>query len=110
MTMASIGVDIEEISRFSKRGYDTRKEFYDKIFTPDEIKYCLSKADPYPHFAVRFCAKEAAVKALNEKIFLKNVEIKMIRQKPIIRLPGKKKGLVSLSHTKNYAVAFVMIC
>ena len=101
---------MEEISRFSKRKYATKKEFYAKIFTPDEIKYCLSQTDPYPHFAVRFCAKEAAVKALNEKIFLKNVEIKIVKQKPTIKLPGKKKGLVSLSHTKNYAVAFVMIC
>jgi len=108
--MVSIGIDMEEISSFSKRKYNTRKKFYEKIFTPDEIKYCLSKADPYPHFAVRFCAKEAAVKALNKNFFLKNIEIKMIKQKPTIKLPGKKKGLISLSHTKNYAIAIVMIC
>jgi len=80
----SIGVDIEDISRFSKLSYTSKKSFYDKIFTKKEIKYCLSKKNPYPHFTVRFCAKEATIKALeNSNLSLKEIEIKMKNEKTL---------------------------
>ena len=108
--MFEIGIDIEEISRFTKIQYKNKKSFYKRIFTEDEIKYCLSKSNPYPHFAVRFCAKEAAIKALNiKKIKVHDIEIKMIKNKPTILLPNDRKGKVSLSHSINYAIAIVMI-
>lgn len=106
---ASIGVDIEEISRFSANKYKNRQSFYKKIFTSDEIKYCLSKPNPYPHFAARFCAKEAAIKALDKKINFSEIEVKMRKNKPMLKLPGNVKGLVSMSHTNKYAIAFVII-
>jgi len=106
----SIGVDIEEISRFSKCKFEEKKHLYEKIFTPKEIQYCLGKSDPYPHFTARFCAKEAVIKALqNNKINLIDIEIEMKNKKPVLKLPGKKHGLISLSHTRLYAIAFVMI-
>ena len=106
----NLGVDIEEVERFSKNKYEDRKTFYKKNFTQNEIKYCLSKANPYLHFAVRFCAKEAAIKAMDgRKISLLDIEIKIIKNKPIIILPFKMKGIVSMSHTKNLAIATVLI-
>lgn len=106
----NLGVDIEEIDRFSKNKYEYRKTFYEKIFTPNEIKYCLSKVNPQLHFAVRFCAKEAAIKAMDKrKINLLDVEIKIEENKPKIILPFGMKGLVSMSHTKNMAIATVLI-
>ena len=106
----SIGVDIEEISRFSKNKYKKRKSFYEKIFTPKEIDYCLSKLNPYPHFTARFCAKEAVLKALqNQKIMLSDIEIIMKDNKPLLKLPNGHCGLVSLSHTEKYAIAFVIL-
>jgi len=108
--MVTVGVDIEEVSRFSKNPYEKKKKLYEKIFTPEEIKFCLSKSNPYQHFTARFCAKEAAIKALdNEKIELKKIEVKMIKRKPILSIAKKKTGLVSISHTKNYALAVVLI-
>jgi len=108
--MEGIGVDIEEIKRFSRNKYEKKKNFYNKIFTTSEIKYCLSKTNPYPHFAARFCAKEAVIKALqNSNINLKDIEVKMIKNKPVLKLPKNKQGLVSISHTKDYAIAFVLI-
>lgn len=56
----SVGCDIEEVKRFENKS----QSFLDKIFTRAEQDYCLSKAKPSQHFAVRFCAKESVVKAL----------------------------------------------
>lgn len=109
MLNPSIGIDIEEISRFSKLKYEKSKSFYEKIFTPQEIKYCLSKSNPYPHFTARFCAKEAVLKALNQQIKLTNIEIIMRNKKAVLNLPTHKQALLSLSHTKKYAIAFVLI-
>jgi len=105
----SIGIDIEEISRFTDMKYDEHLNFYEKIFFPNEINYCLQKADPYPHFAVRFCAKEAAIKAfVDEKIGLKDVEVVMENKKPSLMILGKYRAQVSLSHSQNMAIAIVL--
>ena len=110
MTLQSSGTDIEEVSRFRNKKYSENKSFYKKIFTDDEIDYCLGKIDPYPHFTARFCAKEATIKALkNEKYLLKNIEIKLNNNKPILILPKLISSSVSLSHTENYAIAFVIL-
>ena len=106
----TIGIDIEEIHRFSQNIFEQKKTFYEKIFTPNEIEYCLSKKNPYPHFAARFCAKEAAFKALDDnKIKFLDIEVFMRNQKPMLNLPSEKKGLLSLSHTEKLATAFVII-
>ncbi len=108
--MTTIGVDIENISRFSKLNYKNRLTFYEKIFTINEIEYCLSKSNPYPHFTARFCAKEATIKALsNKKINIKDIEIIIKNSKPILKILNKISGTVSLSHTNEYAVAVVLI-
>ena len=105
-----IGIDIEEISRFSSKQYDTNKSFYNKIFTKHEIDYCIKKTNPHPHFTARFCAKEAAIKALkNKKINLHEIEIIMNENIPTLNLPIEKKANVSLSHTETYAIAIVII-
>ena len=106
----NVGVDIEETKRFSTNTYNNHKTFYKKIFTENEIRYCLSKVNPHLHFAVRFCAKEAAIKAIDDrKISLQDIEIKIEKNKPKIILPLGLKGNVSMSHTKNIAIATVII-
>jgi|TARA_B110000438_G_scaffold212726_1_gene204883 holo-[acyl-carrier protein] synthase len=108
--MRGIGVDIEEISRFSKHEYKNKKKLYEKIFSIDEINYCLNKHDPYPHFTARFCAKEAVIKAIgNKKINLKDIEVVLVDSKPIIKSSHVKTCFVSLSHTKTHAIAFVIV-
>lgn len=106
-----IGIDIEEISRFKKLPFSKNKKFYKKIFTEKEIKYCLNKSNPHQHLAVRFCAKEAMIKAFPQKI--KNVldiEIIIRNGKPEIKSHScKNKIHLSLSHTKNYAIAIIII-
>jgi len=110
MSFQSIGTDIEEVSKFRNKKYSENISFYKKIFTDDEINYCLEKVDPYPHFTARFCAKEATIKALeNEKYLLNEIEIKLKNNKPILVLPQSISSMISLSHTENYAIAFVML-
>ena len=61
--IVGIGVDVVEIDRIRKIA-ERRKGFLSKIFVPEEIEYCQSRRNPYPHFAARFAAKEAVFKAL----------------------------------------------
>jgi len=105
--ISGIGIDIEEISRFRKLKFNQNKHFYEKIFVEKEIKYCLSKQNPYPHFAARFCAKEAFIKAIKAPIDYKDIEIKFEKNTPFIAC-NNKKYFLSLSHDKHKAIAFVI--
>lgn len=111
----AIGVDIEEISRFE----DKTQEFFDRIYTKNEQAYCSSKPNPQSHFAVRFCAKEAVIKALNS-MGLIHPRLNLIevchnsKRVPQIKLPDLPDYAnlaieVSLSHDKTKAIAFVTI-
>lgn len=107
-----IGVDIESISQFREKDFNQNTRFYENIFTEDEIKYCLSKGNPYQHFAVRFCAKEAFIKAMDKSnISYRDIEIKMRNNKPILvhKEGAHIQGKLSLSHDKDKAIAFVVI-
>lgn len=109
-----IGVDIEKIERFKNLPFRKNKNFYEKIFTEKEIEYCLKMADPYPHFAARFCAKEAAVKAVDRKTKdLRRIEVKnAINGRPIVQVE-QLPGFIfhtSLTHTREYAAAVVIAC
>ena len=110
----AIGVDIEDINRFESKS----QKFLDRVYTKSEQEYCLSKKLPAKHLAVRFCAKEATIKALSAL----NVEYPMLNQieiyhnekrVPQIRLLNKSDNKltfqVSLSHDRSKAIAFVTI-
>lgn len=112
MKIQNIGIDLELISRFRTMPHKKHKNFYDKIFTAKERSYCLSKKDPYPHFAVRFAAKEAAAKAVGKAIYeAKKIEIKNNKDgRPEITIEGfKGRLLVSLTHSGDYAAAIVTV-
>jgi holo-[acyl-carrier protein] synthase len=108
-----VGTDIVDISRI-KKIIDKNEGFLERVFNNEEIKYCRTHKNYAEHFAVRFAAKEAVIKALDKKeIPLKNISIIHKKSgKPLIKLDGKWKKLekflsVSLSHCDKYAVAFV---
>jgi len=117
--MLQVGVDCEEIARFRQLPFNRNKGFYRRIFTPNEIKYCISFRDPYPRFTVRFAAKEATIKALNKiaKPFYTDIEIQKDKKKqPKIHIDKDKFKeiarfdiLLSLTHTNSYAIAFVVV-
>ncbi len=108
----AIGVDIEDIERFK----DKSEEFIKRVFTPLEIEYCMKYTKPESHFAARFCAKEAVIKALTalniQGVALSEIEIFHNEKKvPQIRILNPiAQGLefeVSLSHDRSKAIAFV---
>ena len=88
------------------------ENFINIIFTKKEIDYCRAKSEPYISFAGKFCAKEAVLKAVNTKLGMKEVEIiNSSSGKPFVYIKGKKKNNIScsISHTEEYAVAFVVV-
>jgi holo-[acyl-carrier protein] synthase len=112
MAVMGVGVDVEEVERFRNMPYAANRAFYDKAFTDGETEYCLSRPDPYPHFAARFCAKEALIKAWGKlDTELGDIEVEGAGGPPAIRalLPAGCRAHVSMSHTADTAMALVVI-
>ena len=116
--ITGIGTDIVEISRLAKAIENTR--FLSRYFTPAENEYFLLKNKNPQSIAASFAAKEAFSKALGtgfRGFSLKDVAI--LRDnvgKPYINVYNKAKDLtaggtihLSLSHSQEYATAFVVI-
>ena len=59
-----IGLDATDIPRISSAIERYGDRFLHRVFTEDEIAYCLRRRNAAPHFAGRFAVKEAAMKAL----------------------------------------------
>lgn len=114
------GVDIVEVYRMKDAVGKWGESFLSKIFTEREIGYANSRRFSSQHFAARFAAKEAVLKAFGEgrKSPVKWTDIEVLNDaegKPSIRFHDsavrlkKKRGvgevIVSMSHSKNYAIA-----
>ncbi len=121
INIKGIGTDIIEIDRL-KKAYLRKGDFFlNKIFTDNEKKYCLKFKDFIPHFAARFAAKEAVVKALGmgfgKEITFKDIEIiNDLNGKPEVKISYNLKNkfnfsdiLLSISHSEKYAIAFCLI-
>ncbi|GBE05922.1 holo-[acyl-carrier-protein] synthase [bacterium BMS3Abin10] len=119
------GVDIVEVTRF-KKVFQKNKDLASDVFTEKERAYCLSRKDPYIHFAGRFAAKEACLKALGMGLStgidhtLREIEVLASASgKPVLSVKGwaartsKRQKInqltVSISHSANYAVATVIL-
>ncbi len=117
----SVGIDLVEIQRIKVAIDRYGERFTNRIFTPWEIEYCLSKINPALSFAGRFAVKEAVFKAIGtgfaEGVKWKSVEVVNDRRgQPQVRLgrairnhTGNNKIVISLSHTSNYAVASAIL-
>ncbi|MEK7859116.1 MAG: holo-ACP synthase [Elusimicrobiota bacterium] len=106
-----LGLDIVEIGRIKSLARRERR-FLKRVFTNEEIAYCMGKKNPWQHFAVRFAAKEAVWKALDQSgLGLKDISVgRGARGKPAVLLKGKavRSLKLSLSHSEHYAVAVAM--
>ena len=118
------GVDIVEVFRMRDAIKKWGENFLGKIFTAREIKYSNSRRFSHQHFAARFAAKEAVIKAFGapRRYPIKWTDIEVLNDregKPVIefhddalKLRKMKKVsdvIVSMSHSKNYAVANVIL-
>lgn len=118
------GIDLIEVERIARMLSEHPERFRDRVFTPDEIAYCeSSRKRAAEHFAARFAAKEAVLKALGtgwrDGIAWTDIEVRRDPAgAPSIRLSGEaqrvaeSKGitgwLVSISHTASLAQASVI--
>jgi holo-[acyl-carrier-protein] synthase len=114
----NIGVDIIEVNRIKKSIENER--FLKKVFSEDELDLFEKRNFNPETIAGRFCVKEAFGKALRTGV--RNFELNEISTlndelgAPYITLTGKaneaangKNISVSISHTKEYATATVII-
>jgi len=120
----SVGIDTIEIDRVERALARYGDRFLKRVFTPGEIKYCLSRVHPGPSLAVRFAAKEAFYKAatplsssaMSLYFHWREAEVFRADGAPTLRLAGVFKKVMngrelslSLSHSKTHAVAVVVI-
>ncbi len=115
--MISIGTDIVKVSRISKIIDDKGDKFLNKIFTVEEIFYCNSNSNPEIHFSGKYAAKEAVKKALLSNELIEQISLKSIKilnrenKAPYVDIDNVS-GLncnISISHEKEYAIAFALI-
>lgn len=118
-----IGVDLVEIGRLRRAIRRWAGRFTARVFLAGEQADCESKTRPWVHYAGRFAVKEAVAKALGTGIGIgsglgwldievvtdHDAKAPSVRFSPagqrMIRARGVGQVLVSLSHTREYAVA-----
>tara|TARA_B100001750_G_C15333448_1_gene508524 strand:- start:184 stop:573 length:390 start_codon:yes stop_codon:yes gene_type:complete len=109
---SGIGTDIVDIKRFKSKPLNKNLNFYKKLFSNSEIKYCQKFRSSYENFAGKFAIKESVIKAIPEKISFLDITTSHSKNKPKIILNNelyeKYRFLVSVSHEKDFAIAFVI--
>ena len=119
-----VGTDIFEVSRMKAVIKKNDRSLLDDIFTDGEIEYCEKMRYKEQHYAARFSAKEAFMKAIGTgwRFGIRFKEIDIYRNElgePKIKLLGKALEIsenlkisnisISLSHTKSIATAIVIL-
>ncbi|WP_298867437.1 holo-ACP synthase [uncultured Gimesia sp.] len=118
--IVGLGTDIVEIERIGQMIERHGETFLDRVFTENENKYCGTKKNKEQHYAGRWAAKEAVMKALGTG-FIKGIgwkEIEVINLasgKPTIVISGgveRQAGelgiteiLITISHSREFATA-----
>ena len=121
--MRGIGTDIVDVRRLS-RSMRRQASFVEMVFSENERRFCDAQPRPDRHYAARFAAKEAFLKALGMGVFggVALREIEVVREPggaPLLRLgptaaaalrqAGGDHPLLSLSHEREMALAFVVV-
>lgn len=110
-----IGVDIEEVNHLPETFNYRSHDFYQSLFSVEEVSYALLKPEPRLHLCGIFCAKEALKKTAPELIQLRMDEIQVFHRqgRPWITTVHDSINTgfnfqVSISHSNHYAVATVL--
>jgi holo-[acyl-carrier protein] synthase len=122
--IVAIGIDIIEVTRIREVLARTPR-FRERVFTADERAYCDGRgAVAAQHYAARFAAKEAALKALQTGwrggISWQDVEVAsresgapyLVLHGPVLKLfnnSGATAAHLSISHTSDHAIAQVVL-
>ncbi len=120
----SIGIDTIEIKRVERALERYGDRFLRRVFSAEEIEYCMGRVRPGPSLAARFAAKEAFYKAATPlarkpiSLYFHWREAVVLRGEsaPSLYLAGDFEDVVkdmevsvSLSHDRTHAVAVVII-
>ena len=123
-TIIGLGLDATEVGRVSDVIDRYGERFLRRIFTESEIGYCLQRRVPAIHFAGRFAAKEAFLKALKTgwRGRITWLDIEVLRDQdgvPSLNVSGEARTILdgmgaptvhlSISHTTEHAVAQVIL-
>jgi len=118
-----IGTDITECLRIARMIERHGELFLNRVYTPEEIRYCRDRKQQTEHFTGRWAAKEAILKAMGtgwrRGISWRDVEIRNERGgKPIAVIRGGardacdqqgiSKILITISHCHTHATAFAV--
>jgi len=123
MTSIALGIAATDIHRISDALDRYGDRFVRRIFTDEEIAYCTRRRVPAVHFAGRFAAKEAGMKALGtghtQGVLWRDVEVVRRGGPPSLRFHGGAakrfaaiggaSSLVTITHSEDLAVAQVML-
>jgi holo-[acyl-carrier protein] synthase len=118
-----LGTDLIETRRLQESIDRFGDRFLARVFTEGEIAYCTRKKNSAESFAARFAAKEAGAKALgtgiSHGVSWKEFEVRREASgKPTLHLDGRARELaeamgikriqISLTHTREWAMAVVV--
>jgi len=119
-----LGTDLIEIARVQASLERFGERFMARVFTVEEIGYCLRKRQSAESFAARFAAKEAGAKALgtgiSRGVSWKEIEVRRLPgQRPTLHWSGRAAELalamgvvrtsLSLTHGRDAAIAVVLV-
>ena len=109
-----IGIDLLEPDRL-ELALTRRPRLRERLFTAGELSYADGRARPALHLAGRFCAKEAATKALGLAVFApRDVEVVGGGAETSVRLHGAAaerasalgvRVAISMTHVRGMAAA-----
>ena len=123
MDILGIGTDIIECPRIGKMIERHGERFLRKIYTDREIRYCQARKHAIAHFAGRWAAKEAILKAIGtgrgRAVAWTHIEVRHTHEgQPRVMVSGdartltRERGianiLVSISHCRTHATAYAM--
>jgi holo-[acyl-carrier protein] synthase len=118
-----LGIDATDIPRIAAALERYGERFMNRIFTDGEIAYCRRRRQPAIHFAGRFAAKEAAMKALGtghtQNVLWRGVEVVRHGGPPQLQFHGgaarrfaamgAQSSLLTITHSETLAIAQVVI-
>ena len=116
-----IGVDVVDVQRMKAVLEKQGKSFLDKVFSDMEVTYCKTRSKPYIHFGARFAAKEAVAKAMRTgwsgAFHWRDIEVvndqsgapHILLSRDVAKALEQCSVHLSLSHTDNTVVAFVVL-
>lgn len=118
-----LGIDATDIPRIAAALERYGERFMNRVFTDGEIAYCRRRRQPAIHFAGRFAAKEAAMKALGtghtQNVLWRDVEVVRQGGPPQLQFHGgaarrfaaigAQSSLLTITHSETLAISQVVI-